>query len=34
MSEKFDPAPLDKYAAKPGKNDALSDKAHGELDKG
>ena len=34
MSEKFDPAPLDKHAAKPGKKDPLSDKAHGELEKG
>jgi hypothetical protein len=34
MSEKFDPAPLDKHAEKPGKKDPLSDKAHGELEKG
>lgn len=34
MSEKFEPAPLDKHAEKPGKKDKLSDKAHGELEKG
>ena len=34
MSKKFDPAPLDKHAAKPGKKDPLSENAHGELEKG
>ena len=34
MSGKFEPAPLDKHAEKPGKKDKLADKAHGELEKG